>query len=150
MSQLYLYSNIWIYIWSVFSRVGTYFTYLIHNEASPVCGNYLPCETQSGDRGALREGLSRPLGLLTKTWLIVCCTPPFISIISEIALVGSPFLCGQTLHWAPAHSVALIGPSVRHNFWLGDWHLLHWNCVVLAVSKFWKVVCWSRCRLYTL
>ena len=85
MSQLYLYSNIWIYIWSVFSRVGTYFTYLIHNEASPVCGNYLPCETQCGDRGALREGLSRPLGLLTKTWLVVC-TPPFISIISEIVV----------------------------------------------------------------
>ena len=61
MSQLYLYSNIWIYIWSIFSQVWPYFTYLIHNEAYSVCGNYLPCDTQPcntvSTRGALKRGI---------------------------------------------------------------------------------------------
>ena len=93
-----------------------------------------------GLEGALKGGLSRPLVLLTKTWLIVC-TPPFTPIISEIDLVGSVSLCGQTLHWAPSHSPLLIGRARRRVILLVAETYPSETCVVLAVSKFWKVVC---------
>ena len=64
MSQLYLYSNIWIYIWSIFSQVGQYFTYLIYTvNWWSVCGNYLSCDPESyspqlwGQGGALKRGI---------------------------------------------------------------------------------------------
>ena len=93
-----------------------------------------------GLEGALKGGLSRPLALLTKTWLIVC-TPPFTPIISEIDLVGSVFLVGQTLHWAPSLSPLMIGCARRRVFLLVAECYPSETCVVLAVSKFWKVVC---------
>ena len=73
------------------------------------------------DGGALKGGLSRPLALLTKTWLIVC-TPPFIPIISEIVC----WWLAQILVWANITLAAaslrrLIGPSLaRDSHWTTD------------------------------
>ena len=111
MSQLYLYSNIWIYIWSVFSRVGTYFTYLIHNEASPVCGNYLPCETQRWGQGSVKRRIIQTVRFAYQNMAGRLYTAFHLDYQWNCSWLA-PSSCGQTLpRRSPFPGLSLVEPG---------------------------------------
>ena len=149
MSQLYLYSNIWIYIWSVFSQVRPYFTYLIHNEAS-WSRNYLPCETrvcnallQCGDRGSVKRGIIQTVRFAYQNMAV----HPLSSRLSvKLQLVGSRHRVGKHHIGRPSDSGAgwLSWPGAGQRG--EDWTAASRSCQLSlsSVSKFGKVVCSSR------
>ena len=130
--------HIWCVQWSLFSGCGG--------------SNYMPSDTTTtnlhrSDGGALKGGLSRPLALLTKTWwLIVCslCTPPFIPINNEIV----PWWLALGEHRTGRRRFLLSSLAARSlSIVIGRQRRCQWSreCVLSgAVSKLWKVVCWSR------
>ena len=149
MSQLYLYSNIWIYIWSIFSQVWPYFTYLIHNEAYSVCGNYLPCDTQPcntvSTRGALKRGIIQTVRSAYQNMAGRLYTPFHLdyqwnsSWLAPGSLVGKHYIGRPSLRasWLAElrqrrrrDGSSLVGSEAG---WI-------WSVCCVAVSKFWKVV----------
>ena len=145
MSQLYLYSNIWIYIWSIFSQVWPYFTYLIHNEAYSVCGNYLPCDTQPcntvSTRGALKRGIIQTVRSAYQNTAGRTDTPFHLDYQWNSSWLAPGSLVGKQSIGRPSHRGTWLAElrqrRRREAIWLVGSDL---TVVCLAVSKFWKVV----------
>ena len=152
MSQLYLYSNIWIYIWSIFSQVGQYFTYLIYTvNWWSVCGNYLSCDPESyspqlwGQGGALKRGIIQTVRFAYQNMAGRLYTPFHLdyqwnsSWLAPGSLVGKHYIGRPSLRasWLAElrqrrrrDGSSLVGSEAG---WI-------WSVCCVAVSKFWKVV----------
>ena len=127
MSQLNLNTNIWIYIWSIFSQVGQYFTYLIYTvNWWSVCGNYLSCDPESyspqlwGQGGALKRGIIQTVRFAYQNMAGRLYTPFHLDYQWNCSWLA-PDTVWANITLAAASLRRLIGPALaRDSHWTTD------------------------------